>query len=158
MALYECVFLTRPDLSQSQVDALAEQYAEIIRENDGEVTKSEYWGLRSLAYRLNKNRKAHYTLMNVAGSSAGINEVERRMRLSEDVVRFLTVRVDKLEEGPSAVLRARASGDDRPRRGGDRGGDRGDRGGDRGGDRRGGGHYDSGRKPQASSNSDNKGD
>lgn len=142
MALYECVFLTRPDLSQAQVDALAEQYAEIIRENDGEVTKTEYWGLRSLSYRVAKNRKAHYTLMNIAGASAGIDEVERRMRLSEDVVRFLTVRVDKLEEGPSAVLRARAAGDDRPRRGGDRGdrgGDRGDRGGDRG-------HYDSGRK------------
>ncbi len=146
MALYECVFLTRPDLSQSQVEALAEQYAEVVRENDGEVTKTEFWGLRNLAYRVNKNRKAHYVMLNIAGSSAGVDEIERRMRLSEDVMRFLTVRVDALEEGPSAVMRARAAGERDDRRGGR--GDRGDRG-DRGGDRRGGGHFDSGRRAPA---------
>lgn len=145
MALYECVFLTRPDLSQAQVEALAEQYAEVIRENDGEVTKTEFWGLRNLAYRVNKNRKAHYIMLNIAGSSAGVDEVERRMRLSEDVMRFLTVRVDALEEGPSAVMRARAAGERDDRRGGR--GERGDRG-DRG-DRRGAGHFDSGRRGPA---------
>lgn len=150
MALYECVFLTRPDLSQAQVEALAEQYAEVIRENDGEVTKTEFWGLRNLAYRVNKNRKAHYVMLNIAGSSAGVDEVERRMRLSEDVMRFLTVRVDTLEEGPSAVMRARAAGERDDRRGGGRGerGDRGDRG-DRGERRGGSGHFDSGRRAPA---------
>jgi small subunit ribosomal protein S6 len=124
MPFYENVFIARQDLSQAQVDALADQFTAIIKEKGGDVKKRESWGLRNLAFRIRKNRKGHYILMNVDAPPAAIQEVERQMGLNEDVIRFLTIKVDVLEEGPSAVLQKR---DDRGERG-DRFGDRGDRG------------------------------
>ena len=132
MALYEHVFLARQDLSQQQVDALVEQYKGIVEQAGGSFGKVESWGLKSLAYRINKNRKAYYTLINIDAPAAAINEIERMQRLSEDVLRYMTVRVEEHEEGASAMMTRR---DERGPRGdrGDRGprGDRGDRG-DRG--------------------------
>ena len=122
MALYEHVFLARQDLSQQQVDGLVEQYKGIVEAAGGSVGKVENWGLKSLAYRINKNRKAYYTLMNIDAPSAAVSEIERLQRLSEDVLRYMTIRVEELEEGQSAMLTRR---DDRGPR--DRG-DRGDRG------------------------------
>lgn len=113
MALYEHVFLTRQDAAPTQVDALTEQYQGIIAAGGGKVTKTEYWGLKSLTYRIRKNRKAHYTLFNIDAPSAAVAEMERQMALSEDVIRFMTVRVEELEEGPSAQMRRR---EDRERR------------------------------------------
>lgn len=124
MPFYENVFIARQDLSTAQVDALADQFTAIIKEKGGDVKKRESWGLRNLAFRIRKNRKGHYVLMNVDAPPAAIQEVERNMRLNEDVIRFLTIKVDELEEGPSAILQKR---DDRGERG-DRFGDRGDRG------------------------------
>jgi small subunit ribosomal protein S6 len=126
MPLYEHVFLARQDLSAQQVEELTTQYTGVITQAGGKVTKNEYWGLKSLSYRINKNRKAHMTLLNVEAPSAALNEIERQQRLSEDVLRYLTIRVEELEEGPSAMLR-KSDRDDRGERG-DRG-DRGDRGG-----------------------------
>lgn len=151
MPYYENVFITRQDASAAQVEQLTEAFAGIIAANGGTVTKKEFWGLRSLAFRISKNRKGHYTLLNIDAPAPAVQEMERNMRISEDVLRYLTVRVDALEEGPSAMLqsrnregregregRDRDRGDrfgDRPRR--DRFGDRGDRGdrGQRFGDR-----------------------
>ena len=113
MALYEHVFLTRQDAAPAQVDALTEQYKGLIAAGGGKVTKTEYWGLKSLTYRIRKNRKAHYTLFNIDAPSAAVTEMERQMSLSEDVIRFMTVKVDELEEGPSAQMRRR---EDRERR------------------------------------------
>ena len=134
MAFYECVYIARQDISSSQVDALTEQFTTIITENGGSVAKTEYWGLRNLAYRVKKNRKGHYVLMNIDAPAAAILEMERIMQLNEDVLRTLTLSVDELEEGPSVIMQNRGSRDERGGRGG-RGGrdDRGDRGGDRGG-------------------------
>lgn len=143
MALYEHVFLARQDLTPQQVEALVEQYKGVIEAGGGSVGRVENWGLKSLTYRIKKNRKAFYTLMDITAPAAAINEVERQQRLSEDVLRFMTIKVEKHEEGPSAMLQKRDR-DDR----GDRG-DRGDRpprrdrddrpprsfDGDRGGDR-----------------------
>jgi small subunit ribosomal protein S6 len=126
MPLYEHVFLARQDLSAQQVEELTTQYTGVITQAGGKVTKNEYWGLKSLSYRINKNRKAHMTLLNVEAPSSALNEIERQQRLSEDVLRYLTIRVEELEEGPSAMLR-KSDRDDRGERG-DRG-DRGDRGG-----------------------------
>ncbi len=148
MPHYEHVFLARQDLATAQVDALSETFTKIITDHNGRVAKNEYWGLRSLAYRINKNRKAHYVMFNLDAPPAAITELERQVGLSEDILRFMTVRVDTLEEGPSALMRRnenrerdgeRPGGDrDRPR--GDRPDrDRGDRGGDRGDRPRGGG-------------------
>jgi len=133
MPLYEHVFLARQDLSGQQVEDLTKQFSDVISGLGGTVTKNEYWGLKSLSYRINKNRKAHMTLLNVEAPAAAVTEVERQERLSEDVLRYLTIRVDELEEAPSAMLRK--SDRDRDERG-ERGGrfgdrDRGDRGGDR---------------------------
>ena len=145
MALYEHVFLARQDLSQQQVDALVEHYKGIIEANGGSIGRVENWGLKSLTYRVKKNRKAYYTLMDVTAPAAAIKEVERQQGLSEDVLRFLTIKVEAHEEGPSAMMQKRDRDDrgdrgvgDRPSRFGDR--DRGDRparsfdrdGGDRG--------------------------
>lgn len=137
MALYEHVFLARQDVSQQQVDTLVEQYTGLISEMGGSVAKTEYWGMKSLAFRIKKNRKAHYTLMNIDAPSEAVGEMERQMGINEDVLRFMTIRVDEFEDGPSAMMR-KSDRDDR--RGGRPGGDRGDRpGGDRpGGDRPGG--------------------
>jgi small subunit ribosomal protein S6 len=125
MPLYEHVFLARQDLSAQQVEELTTQYTAVITQAGGKVTKNEYWGLKSLSYRINKNRKAHMTLLNVDAPSAALNEMERQERLSEDVLRYLTIRVEELEEGPSAMLR-KSDRDDRGERG-DRGGRFGDR-------------------------------
>ncbi|WP_119307630.1 30S ribosomal protein S6 [Cohaesibacter haloalkalitolerans] len=136
MALYEHVFLARQDISQQQVEALVEQYKTLIGEYQGTVGKVEFWGLKSIAYRINKNRKAHYVLMNIDAPSEAIVEMERQMRINEDIMRFMTIRVEEHEEDQSAMMQKR---DREDRRGGGRGdrGDRNDRGprGDRG-DRR----------------------
>ncbi|HZQ12052.1 MAG TPA: 30S ribosomal protein S6 [Pseudolabrys sp.] len=105
MPLYEHVYLARQDLSPQQVEELTAQLSGVIGQMGGKVTKTEYWGLKSLAYRMRKNRKAHITLLNVDASAAALNEVERQERLNEDVLRYLTIRVEELEEGPSAMMR-----------------------------------------------------
>jgi small subunit ribosomal protein S6 len=115
MALYEHVFLTRQDATNAQIDALTEQYKGVISAGGGKVAKTEYWGVKSIAFRIKKNRKAHYTLMNIDAPPAAVAEMERQMSISEDVIRFMTVRVEELEEGPSAQMRRR---DDREERGG----------------------------------------
>jgi small subunit ribosomal protein S6 len=127
MPLYEHVYLARQDLSAQQVEELTAKFADVIAETGGKVTKTEYWGLKTLTYRIHKNRKAHITLLNVDAAPAALNEVERQERLHEDVLRYLTIRVEELEEGPSAMMRT-SDRDDRGERG-DRGGrfDRGDR-------------------------------
>jgi len=130
MPLYEHVFLARQDLAQAQVDALAENATKILTDNGGKVVKTEAWGLRGLAYRIAKNRKAHYVALDVDAPPAAIAELERQTNINEDVIRFLTIRVDEHEAGPSAMMRRseRDRGDRSDR--GDRGprGDRGDRG------------------------------
>ena len=128
MPLYEHVFLARQDLAQAQVDALAENATKIITDNEGKVVKTETWGLRSLAYRIAKNRKAHYVMLDIDAPAAAIAELERQTGINEDVIRFVTIRVDAHEKGPSAMMR-RQERDSRDR--GDRG-DRGPRGDDRG--------------------------
>ncbi len=152
MPFYESVFIARQDISNQQVEALTEQVAEIIKTNGGEVAKKEYWGLRNLSYRIKKNRKGHYVLLNIEAPAAAVAEMERQMRINEDVLRYLTTRIEALDPNPSAILAKRDRdergdrfGDRGERRGGgggggrfgdrDRGGDRGDRGGERGGDR-----------------------
>ena len=132
MPLYENVFIARQDISGAQVDTLADQFTQLIADNGGEVKKRENWGLRNLAYRMNKNRKGHYVLFNIEAPAPAIAELERTMRINEDVLRYLTIKVDALEEGPSPVMLNRGSREDRPRRSDrDRYDDRGDRG-DRG--------------------------
>jgi small subunit ribosomal protein S6 len=135
MPLYESVFIARQDISSQQVDALSETFTGLIKENGGDVAKSEYWGVRSLAYRIKKNRKGHYVLMNLDAPAAAVKELERNMQINEDFLRYLTVRVDELEEGPSAVMQSRTTRGGRGGRdGGGRDRDRGDRDrGDRGG-------------------------
>jgi small subunit ribosomal protein S6 len=131
MPLYEHVFMSRQDASSQQVEELTAQFKGVIEQLGGKITKVEQWGVKTLSYRMRKNRKAHFTLLNVDGPSAALNEVERQERLNEEVLRYLTVRVDEHEEGPSAMMRKV----DRDRERDDRGGgfrDRGDRG-DRGG-------------------------
>ena len=126
MALYEHVFLARQDLSQPQVDALVEQYKGVITAGGGSVGRVENWGLKSLTYRVKKNRKAYYTLMDLTCPPAALKEMERQMGLSEDVLRFMTVKVEKHEEGVSAMMQKREERSERGDRGfGDR--DRGPR-------------------------------
>ena len=134
MALYEHIFLARQDVSAQQVEELTTQFTEILTSGGGKVTKTEYWGVKTLSYRIRKNRKAHYSLLNIDAPHAAVAEMERQMGISEDILRFLTIRVDELEEGPSAMMQKR----DRDDRDGDRGGrpDRGDRGDRFGGERR----------------------
>ncbi|MEJ0012504.1 MAG: 30S ribosomal protein S6 [Bauldia sp.] len=112
MPLYEHVFMARQDVSSQQVDALVEQFKGVIEGAGGKIAKIENWGLKSLTYRIQKNRKAHFTLLNIDAPPAAVAEVERQERLNEDVIRFLTIRVDELEEGPSAMLR-KSDRDDR---------------------------------------------
>ena len=130
MPYYESVFIARQDVSATQASGLADTFAEIITESGGQVTKREYWGLKNLAYRIKKNRKGHYTLFNIDAPWTAVQEMERNMRLHEDVLRYLTIKVDELEEGPSAVMQGRGSRDDRRCGRGDRDdhGPRGDRG------------------------------
>jgi small subunit ribosomal protein S6 len=125
MPLYENVFIARQDISTTQVEALTETFATLVAENGGKVEKREYWGLRNLAFRMKKNRKGHYVLFNLDAPPAAVSELERNMRINEDILRYLTIRVDELETGPSAMMR-RSERDERdrdrgPRRGyGDR--------------------------------------
>ncbi len=119
MALYEHIFLARQDMSAQQVDALVEQYKGVIESFGGKVGRVENWGLKSLTYRIKKNRKAHYALMDIDAPAAAIHEVERQMRINEDVLRYMTIAVEAHEEGPSAMMQKRDR-DDRPRRDGDR--------------------------------------
>jgi small subunit ribosomal protein S6 len=128
MPLYEHVFLARQDLAQAQVDALAENATKIVEDNGGKVVKTETWGLRNLAYRIAKNRKAHYVALDIDAPAPAIAELERQTNINEDVIRFLTILVDEFEKSPSAMMRRGERGGDRDR--GPRGdGDRGDRGG-----------------------------
>lgn len=134
MPLYEHVFLARQDVSQTQVEALTKEFTEVIEQGQGKVAKTEYWGLKSLTFKIKKNRKAHYTLLNIEAPSAAVVEMERRMGINPDIIRFITVRVEAHETEPSAQMR-KSDREDR----GDRGpggfrGDR-DRGGFRGGPR-----------------------
>jgi small subunit ribosomal protein S6 len=140
MALYEHVFIARQDVSAQQVEALTEEFKTVLESNGGSVAKAEYWGIKTLAYKIKKNRKGHYTLLNIDAPHAAVAEMERQMGLHDDILRFITLRVDEHEEGPSAMMQARGRDDRRGGRGGDRGGRGGDRGGrgdrgDRGGDR-----------------------
>ena len=149
MPLYEHVLIARQDLSNTQAEGLIEHFSTVLADNGGRVVENEYWGVRTLAYKINKNRKGHYAFLRSDAPSAAVQEMERLARLHEDVMRVMTVRVDEHAEGPSIQMQKRDDRDrgdrgDRPRgdrdRGdrdrGDRGGERGDRGGDRGGERR----------------------
>jgi len=139
MPLYEHVYLARQDASAQQVETLTAQYKGVIEQMGGKVAKTEYWGVKSLSYRIRKNRKAHMTLMNVDAPATALAEIERQERLNEDVLRYLTVRVDAHEEGPSAMMRKADRDRERDRdRDERRGFDRGDRGerGERGERRR----------------------
>ncbi len=136
MSLYECVILARQEVSGQQVETLTEEMTNVITQGGGQVTKKEYWGLRNLTYRMKKNRKAHYVLLNVDAPSPAVKEMERQMSINEDVLRYLTIRVDTLEEGPSAMMQAKSGREeregregrgDRPRRDFREGGFRGDR-------------------------------
>jgi small subunit ribosomal protein S6 len=120
MPFYENIFIARQDISTTQVEALTETFANLVAENGGKVEKREYWGLRNLAYRIKKNRKGHYVLFNLEAPPAAVNELERNMRINEDVLRYLTIRVDELEAAPSAMMR-RAERDERDRGDRDRG-------------------------------------
>ena len=129
MPLYEHVFLARQDLSQSQVDALANTATEIVEANEGKVVKTETWGLKNLAYKIQRNRKAHYVMLNIDAPAGVVAELERQTQINEDIIRYMTVKVDELETGPSVMMRKQERSDR-----GDRGsrGDRGGRDGDRG--------------------------
>lgn len=133
MPLYEHVFLARQDVTAQQVEEMIAQYKGVIEAGNGSVKKEEYWGVKSLTYRIRKNRKAHMTLLNIDAPAAAVQEMERQMRISEDVLRFMTVKVEALEEGPSAMMQKRdrderrGDRDDRPRRrDGEEGGNFGD--------------------------------
>lgn len=117
MALYEHIFLARQDATAAQVDALTDQFRNVIAGGGGKIGKTEYWGLKSLTYRIRKNRKAHFTLFNIDAPPAAVAEMERQMSINEDVIRFMTIKVEALEEGPSAQMRRR---DDRDSRDGPR--------------------------------------
>lgn len=118
MALYEHVFLARQDLAQAQVDALAATATEIIEKNGGKVVKTETWGLRSLAYKIAKNRKAHYVMLELDAPGAVVAELERQTQINEDIIRYMTVKVNAHEAGPSVMMRKsdRRDREDRPRR------------------------------------------
>ena len=123
MPLYEHVYLARQDVSAQQVEDLTKQFTAVIEGLGGKVTKNEYWGVKSLNFRIRKNRKAHFTLLNVDAPPAALTEIERQQRINEDVLRYLTVRVDELEEGPSAMMRKVDRDRERDERGGGRFGD-----------------------------------
>jgi small subunit ribosomal protein S6 len=115
MPFYEHVFIARQDISSAQVDGLVETFKGLVENDGGKIVDTEYWGLKNLAYRIKKNRKGHYVMLNIEAPVAAINELERNERLHEDVLRYLTLRVDELEEGPSVMARGRKerSGRDR---------------------------------------------
>ncbi len=107
MALYEFIYLARQDVSAAQVEEMTKNYTELLEANGGKVTKTEYWGLKSLAYRVKKNRKAHYSLLNIDAPHSAVAEMERQMRINEDILRFMTIAVDELEDGPSVMMQKR---------------------------------------------------
>ena len=113
MPLYESVYIARPDISATQVETLTGEFSKIIEDNGGKIAKDEYWGLKSLAYRIKKNRKGHYSLMNIDCPADALNEMERNMRLNEDVIRYMSIRVDEHEEGPSVMMQNKSSRDER---------------------------------------------
>ncbi len=132
MLLYEHVFISRQDLSNAQAEGLVEHFSTVLADNGGKVLTSEYWGVKTMAYKINKNRKGHYALLRTDAPAAAVQEMERLMRLHDDVMRVLTIKVDAHEDGPSVQMQKRDERDrgergDRPERG-----DRGDRGFDRG--------------------------
>lgn len=145
MPFYESIFIARQDLPAPQVEQMAELFAGIVTANGGEVAKKEFWGLRNLTYRIKKNRKGHYVYFTLNAPAAAVSELERNLRINEDILRYMTVRVAELETGPSAMMsrgrdeRSDRWGDrgDRGERGGGWGGGGGDRGGWGGGERRG---------------------
>ena len=104
MALYESVIIGRQDLTNSQFETLIDEFTSVIKSHDGEIKKTEYWGIRNLAYKINKNRKAHYYMLNISSSSETISEYERLLGLHEDIIRFLTVKIDKVDENPSLLM------------------------------------------------------
>jgi small subunit ribosomal protein S6 len=122
MAFYEHVFIARQEISAAQVESITADLTKILEENGGKVAKNEYWGLKTLAYKIKKNRKGHFVLLNIDAPHPAVAEMERQIRLHEDILRFMTVSVDELEEGQSVVLRSKADKDrrgsrsDRPRR------------------------------------------
>ena len=113
MSLYEHVFISRQDLSVSQAEGLIDHFSTILTENGGKVLNHEYWGLKTMAYKINKNRKGHYVLFNSDSSPEAVQEMERLMRLHEDVMRIMTIKVKKHEDGPSAVMQSKARGEER---------------------------------------------
>ena len=113
MAIYECVYIARQELTAAQAEQLSKDFTKIVSSNSGEIKRQEYWGLRNLAYKIRKNRKGHYTMFHIDAPSSTIEELERNMRLNEDILRYLTVKIDNLPEGPSVMMTARP---DRPRR------------------------------------------
>ena len=115
MAYYECVFIARQDISATQVEGLCETFTKVITDNGGSIANTENWGLRTLSYRINKNRKAHYVLFNIDAPAPAVHEMERQMRINEDVLRYLTIKLDAFDEGPSVMMQSRQR-DDRPRR------------------------------------------
>ena len=126
MPLYEHVMIARQDLSNAQAEGLIEHFSTVLADNGGKVVEHEYWGVKTMAYKINKNRKGHFTLLKSDAPAAAVQEMERLMRLHDDVMRVLTIKVEKHVEGPSVQMQKR---DDRERRGDRDGGDRGDRGG-----------------------------
>ena len=118
LSYYEHVIIARPDINAQQVEAITQEFTKIVEEGGAKVTRSEYWGLRTLAYKIKKNRKAHYMFLNIDGPHPAVAEMERLEHLNEDILRFMTIRVDELEEGPSIMMQART--DRRPRRDDDR--------------------------------------
>ena len=118
MPIYENVFIARQDVTVAQVEGLVENFEKVITDGGGSVPKKENWGLKTLAYKIKKNRKGHYILMNLDAPANAVHEMERQMRINEDVLRYITIKVDELEEGPSVMMRGRDR-DDRSRRGRD---------------------------------------
>lgn len=116
MALYEHILIARQDVSSAQVETLIEDMTKIITDNGGSIVKSEFWGLRNLAYRIQKNRKGHYVLLHIDAPHAAVAEMERNLRLNEDVIRTLTLRKDELPEGPSIMMQVKAAREERARR------------------------------------------
>lgn len=120
MSYYECVFIARQDLSQTQAEALAEVYSRVLSENNGKVVNDEYWGLRNLAYPIKKNKRGHYIMLNIDAPSEAVQEMERQMRFNEDIIRYLSIKVDELSKEPSVMMRHPKDRDGFDRRGGDK--------------------------------------
>ncbi|MDP7151338.1 MAG: 30S ribosomal protein S6 [Paracoccaceae bacterium] len=116
MALYEHVFISRQDLSNAQAEGLIEHFGTVLADNGGKVVESEYWGVKTMAYKINKNRKGHYALMRTDSPSGAVQEMERLMRLHDDVMRVMTIKVDQHEEGPSVQMQKKDERDSRRER------------------------------------------